>query len=98
MRDVCTKVYDVRETVLSDQTWQFPTRLQRGNKYLTVMVEIDYNAILVGLLKSRKDPELTRAYKAMMLRLKQAGIVPKKHILDNEVSEAIKEVTSTRRI
>jgi hypothetical protein len=56
------------------------------------MVEIDSNAILVEPLKSRKDPELTRAYKAMMLRLKRAGIVPKKHILDNEVSEAMKEV------
>ena len=27
-----------------------------------------------------------------MLRLKRAGIVPKKHILDNEMSEAMKEV------
>ena len=27
-----------------------------------------------------------------MLRLKRAGIVPKKHILDNEVSEAMMEV------
>ena len=56
------------------------------------MVEIDSNAILVEPLKSRKDPELTRAYKTIMLRLKKAGIVPKKHILDNEVSEAMKEV------
>ena len=30
-----------------------------------------------------------------MLRLKLAGIVPKKHILDNEVSEAMKEVIRT---
>ena len=50
-----------------------------------VMVEIDSNAVIVEPLKSRKDPELTRAYKAMMLRLKWLGIVPKKHILDNEV-------------
>ena len=57
-----------------------------------VMVEIDSNAILVEPLKSRKDPELTRAYRAMMLRLKRAGIIPKKHVLDNEVSEAMKDV------
>ena len=75
-RDVYTKVYDVRNTVFSDQTGQFPTRSQSGNKYLMVMVEIDSNAILVEPLKSRKDPELARAYRAMMLRLKQAGIVP----------------------
>ena len=53
---------------------------------------MDSNAILVEPLKIRKDPELTRAYRSMMLRLKQAGIVPRKHILDNEVSEAMKNV------
>jgi hypothetical protein len=47
VRDVYTKVYNVRETVFSDQTGQFPTRSQRGNKYIMVMVEIDSNAILV---------------------------------------------------
>ena len=35
---------------------------------------------------------MTRAYRAMMKRLKQAGIVPKKHVLDNEVSEVKKEI------
>ena len=85
-------MYDARETVFSDQTGQFPTRSQRGNKYIMVMVEIDSNAILVEPLKSRKDPELTRAYRSMMLRLKRAGIVPKKHILDNEISDAMKDV------
>ena len=90
VKDVYTKVYDVRNTVLSDQTGQFPTRSQRGNKYIMVMVEIDSNAILVEPIKSRKDAELTRAYRALMLRLKRAGIEPKKHILDNEVSDAMK--------
>ena len=47
VRDVYTKVYDVRNTVFSDQTGQFPTRSKRGNKYIMVMVEIDINAILV---------------------------------------------------
>ena len=34
-----------------------------------VMVEIDSNAILVEPLKSRKDAELTRAYKSLITRL-----------------------------
>ena len=59
VRDVYTRVYDVRNTVFSDQIGQFPTRSQRGNKYIMVMVKIDSNAILVEPLKSRKDPELT---------------------------------------
>ena len=61
MRDVYTRVYNVRNTVFSDQTGHFPTRSQRGNKYIMVMVEINSNAILVEPLKSRKDLELTRA-------------------------------------
>ena len=83
VKEVYTKVYDVRNTVFPDQTGQFPTRSQRGSKYLMVMVEIDSNDILVEPLKSRKDPELARAYRAMVLRLKRAGIVPRKHILKN---------------
>ena len=55
-----------------------------------VMVEIDSNAILVEPMKSRKDEEMIHAYNALLLRLKRAGIVPKKHVLDNEVSENMK--------
>ena len=92
LQDVYTKVYDVRNTVFSDQTGQFPTRSKRGNHYIMVMVEIDSNAILVEPITSRTDAELTRTYHAMMLRLKQAGIIPQKHILDNEVSNAMKTI------
>jgi hypothetical protein len=55
-----------------------------------VMVEIDSNAILVEQMKSRKDEEMILAYNALLLRLKHAGIVPKKHVLYNEVSENMK--------
>jgi hypothetical protein len=55
-----------------------------------VMVEIDSNAILVEPMKSHKDEEMIPAYNALLLGLKQAGIVPKKHFLDNEVSENMK--------
>ena len=54
------------------------------------MVEIDSNAILVEPMKSRKDEEMIRAYNALLLQLKRAGIVPKKQILDNKVSENMK--------
>jgi hypothetical protein len=55
-----------------------------------VMVEIDSNTILVEPMKSHKDEEMIRAYKALLLRLKHSGIVPKKHVLDNKVSENMK--------
>ena len=57
-----------------------------------VMVEIDSNAILVEPINSRNDHELARAYRVLMTRLQQAEIVPKKHILGNEVSQAMKTI------
>ena len=89
-QDVYTKVYNVRETIFSDQTGKFPVQSRSGNKYIMVMVEIDSNAILVEPMKIRKDEETIRAYNALMLRLSRAGIKPKKHVLDNEVSENMK--------
>jgi hypothetical protein len=56
-----------------------------------VMVEIDSNAILVKPMKSRKDQEMIRAYDALVKRLQRAGVQPKKHVLDNEISENMKE-------
>ncbi len=52
VRDIYTTMYDVHETMFLDQTGQFPTHLQSGNKYIMVMVKIDSNAILVELMKS----------------------------------------------
>ncbi len=55
-----------------------------------VMVEIISNAILVEPMKSCKDEEMIRAYNALLLQLKRAGIVSKKHVLDNKVSDNVK--------
>ena len=56
------------------------------------MFEIDSNTIFVEPIKSCKDVELTRAYRKMIIRLQQVGIIPKKHILENEVLEALKTI------
>jgi hypothetical protein len=34
VRDVGIHVYNVRETIFSDQTGKYPKRSQRGNKYI----------------------------------------------------------------
>jgi hypothetical protein len=83
-------MYEVRETTFSDQTGKFPIRSRSGNKYIMIMVEIDSSAILVEPMKSRKDAEMIRAYDALLQRLRHAGINPKKHVMDNEVSENMK--------
>jgi hypothetical protein len=55
-----------------------------------VMVEIDNNAILIKPMKNRKDAKMIQAYNALLLQLKWASIVPKKHALNNEVFENMK--------
>lgn len=91
-RDIFVKVYEARQTVYSDQTGKFPKRSQSGNVYIMVMVDIDSNCIFVEPMKSRKDDEMQRAYRKLMTRLKRAGVVPKKHVMDNEVSESMKDM------
>ncbi len=56
------------------------------------MVEIGSSGILVDSMKSHKDDKMTRAYQHLTNRLKQAGITPKKHVLDNEVSLKMKQL------
>ena len=60
MQDVYTKVYDVWETIFSDQSGKFPTQSQQGNKnkYIMVIVEINSNAIIVEPMNSKKDKEM----------------------------------------
>ena len=57
---------------------------------MVLMVEIDSNAILVEPMKSREDKEMIRAYDALVQRLTRAGCKPKKHVLDNEISNNMK--------
>ena len=101
-RDVYIKIYDVEEfrttrlpkeiknTNYSDQTGQFLKVSLCNNKYIMIMGEIDSNAILVEPVKSRKDGKIKHAYEHLLLCLKQTGVQPKKHVLDNKVSESMK--------
>ena len=56
------------------------------------MVDIDCSAILAEPMKSQEDKELKRDYRVFMKRLRRAGVVPKKHVLDNEISESMKDM------
>ncbi|KAL9183037.1 hypothetical protein ACHAXT_004824 [Thalassiosira profunda] len=80
-RDVAIHVYDARKTVFSDQTGKFPVRSQAGHCYDMVLVDIDSSAILIEPLKSRKDAEMIRAYRAIMAHLHATNIYPQKHML-----------------
>ena len=55
-----------------------------------VMDKIDSNAVIVDSIKSRKDEEMIQAYDMLLARLRPAGSTPQKHVLDNEVSDNMK--------
>eukprot|EP00804_Cyclotella_cryptica_P026368 CCRYP_007673-RA/>CCRYP_007673-RA protein AED:0.52 eAED:0.52 QI:0/0/0/0.5/1/1/2/0/639 len=67
-KDVYIKVYDVRETVFTDQTGQFPTRSQSGNKYIMVMVDIDSSGILVPSIRDPTPTSKTRWHRTQGAR------------------------------
>ena len=84
-RDVYMRVYNTLEIIYSDQTGQFSKKLQCNNQYIMAMVEIDSNFILVELMTSRKDKEMQGAYRKLMDRLKDTGVVLKKHVVKNKI-------------
>ena len=65
---------------------------QARYRYIMVMVEIDSNYVLVQPMKNKSNEEMVNAYEALMKRLRRAGIVPEKHVLDNKCSETLKEL------
>ena len=85
-------MYELKETTYTDQTGKFPVTSRSGNKYIMVMVEVDSNAILEEPMKSRHDNKMQRAYLALLKRVKAAGVIPKKHVLNNECSANMKEL------
>ncbi|KAL7518347.1 hypothetical protein ACHAWF_000186, partial [Thalassiosira exigua] len=90
--DTYISIEDAKETMYTDQTGAFPVQSRRGNRYVMILCEIDGNIIISEAMKNRTSGEIVRAYLVLMERLKAAGLKPKKHILDNEVSEEYKQV------
>ncbi|KAL7486087.1 hypothetical protein ACHAW6_011685 [Cyclotella cf. meneghiniana] len=66
-KDVYVNIYDVCETVFTNQTGQFPTCSQSSNKYIMVMVDINSSRILVEPIKNQTDPALKCAYEKLLL-------------------------------
>ena len=91
-QDVYVEVQDLKNTTYSDQTGCFPLSSYKGNKYIMVLVELDSSWILVEALKDITHEEMERAYLHLLQRIKKAGVQPKKHIMDNEVSDPLKQV------
>ena len=74
---------DFEQKMYTDQTGRFPVQSYRGMQYIIVLNEISSNIILVGPLRNRTSGEMVAAYQNLMNRLKEGGIQPTLHILDN---------------
>lgn len=77
-------------------TWtklgNFSNNYNAINKYIMIIVMIDSNFILVKPMTGREDKEMQRTYRKLMGRLKDAGVIPKKYVLDNKILASIKEL------
>ena len=89
--DVYVCIDEAKETIYSDQTGAFPVCSRSGSKYIMIMCEMDSNAILSEAMKDRTSGEMVKAYQKLLKKLRLAGMTPKKHVLDNEMSAEFKE-------
>ena len=87
-------VMEISSKIYTDQTVRLPVTYARGYKCMMVAYEQDSNSIMVDPTKSKEGTYLKRAYKLMQKTLKDRGLKPKTHILDNECSNTLKFLMS----
>ena len=97
-KDISIKIYNVRETMHTDQTGRFPATSSRRNKYVIVLVEVDGNFIDAEPMKNKSEGAMIKAYQTVWTRLTASGTVkPKTHNLDNEALTELKKYRRTAR-
>ena len=88
--DVYFYVWDLSETIYSDDTGAFPYISQFGKKIIMVAVHMDANYIFAETMKNKTDGERIHAYQKIIDQMKWAKLGLRKHVLDNEISKAYK--------
>ncbi|KAL7538829.1 hypothetical protein ACHAWF_008258, partial [Thalassiosira exigua] len=76
----------------TDDTGRFPVRSRSGNQYIMVAYHCNANVILACPFKTRKDKHRLVAYNAIMERLAEKKLAVDLQILDNEASEAYRDL------
>ena len=89
-QDFIIKVYNVKQTLYTDQTGQFPETSSRGNKYQICLHKIDSNTTWVDPLSRKTENSMIAARMNAISRMRAAGLNPKHQILDNEASAKYK--------
>jgi hypothetical protein len=91
LNDIFVKVYELVETIHTDQTGAFLVTSQRGYQYIMIGIHIDANYIFCETMKNRMEGEMISAYQKMVDRMQIAGLGLKHHRLDNECSKNFKK-------
>jgi len=81
---------EAQRLMYTNQTGKFQTKSSKGNHYIMVLIKIDSITILIEAMKNCSAGEMIRAYLVLVSCLRNAGVSPKMHILDNECSEEFK--------
>jgi hypothetical protein len=91
MNDIFVKIYELAETIHTNQTGTFPVTLQQGYRYIIVGIHLDANYIFCELMKNRMKGKMINAYQMMVDRMKILGLGLNHHRLDNECTENFKK-------
>jgi len=91
LNDIFVKIYELAETIHTDQMGAFPVTSQRGYRYIMVDIHIDANYFFCEMIKNRTEGEMMNAYQKMVDRMLLSGLGLKHHRLDNECSENFKK-------
>ena len=81
----------MKHEIYTNQTGKFPVASRRGHKYLMIMCKLDINKIIVETMKTKTEEEMISTHQNLLNRLKERVVKTKRHILNNEISDAYKE-------
>ncbi len=82
-RDILITVYNLRNTMYTDQTGKFPHISSLGNQYIMILHNVDSNLLWAEAITNNTKGELILAQQRDLACMKRCGIVPTHQILDN---------------
>jgi len=60
--DVFMKIIDMKDTIYTDETGQFPHLSSKDNRYIMVAIHIDSNYIVIEAMKNRTEGQMMETY------------------------------------
>ena len=81
------KFVDLKETMYSDQTGKFMYLSSKGMRYIMIAYHTNENYIFSEPMRNRKESQMLKTYENIIMWMKTAELVTKKHVLDNDISK-----------